>query len=242
MSGNLSVRSLKPDWPAWNNVSSIRGAGQIDRDVDNLTILSAIMRGIEVSPEWEKTPENLSQLVQSATFHGVLPLVLHRLYTTQERFPWADELLQGYPDKQRNALAVELARQRELMAVLQALADRDVRVVLMKGTPLAFTHYVSPILRGRADTDLFVRESDCAAIRQVVYELGYCSPNAVSGDILSYQSCYRKQDGNGLEHNLDVHWKISNSQLFARMLSFSEVEKASKAVPALGKNGYALNK
>ncbi len=49
-----------------------------------------------------------------------------------------------------------MLRERELVAVLAALAEAGVETLLLKGTPLAYTHYPEPALRTRCDTDVLI--------------------------------------------------------------------------------------
>jgi hypothetical protein len=110
----------------------------------------------------------------------------------------------------------------------------------MKGAALAYTYYRSPGLRPRCDTDVFVREADLPMVEEVLTALGYGRPNAVSGELVSYQRTYVKRGRHGIQHALDVHWKINNGQLFARVLSHDEAASRSIEVPALGEHVRAL--
>ncbi|GAG77142.1 unnamed protein product, partial [marine sediment metagenome] len=56
-----------------------------------------------------------------------------------------------------------MLRKHDLLALLQALEQAGLSVVLLKGGALAYTHYPEPHLRARVDTDIFI---DSADIRQ----------------------------------------------------------------------------
>ena len=55
---------------------------------------------------------------------------------------------------------LEILQRRETVTVLEALTQRGIRPLLMKGAPLAYTHYRSPHLRPRGDTDVLIRRVD----------------------------------------------------------------------------------
>ena len=64
--------------------------------------------------------------------------------------------------------ATELLRQRQLIAVLDALAVEGIYPVVMKGTALAYSLYESPAARPRADTDLLIRRDQVDHVRRVL--------------------------------------------------------------------------
>jgi hypothetical protein len=136
--------------------------------------------------------------------------------------------------------ALELLRAREIANVLGALAERGIRGVLMKGTPLAYSHYPSPGLRTRGDTDLLLAKRDICAAKKILTGLGYTSPNAVSGELVSYQSLFVRTDAHAVSHALDLHWRINNRQLFAASLDFPDVFRAATPVPGLGPHAHGL--
>jgi hypothetical protein len=73
----------------------------------------------------------------------------------------------------------------------------------------------------------------------VLEGLGYRRACAVSGRLVSYQDCFHRTIGN-FDHVVDLHWRINNSQLFARALDFEAAHARSVAVPPLGPRARAL--
>jgi len=68
---------------------------------------------------------------------------------------------------------------------------------------------------------------------------GYERPNAVSGDFINHEfSCIKSGPGS-IRHNLDLHWKLSNNQLFSRLFDFNELLSSAITIPELG-NAHAL--
>lgn len=137
--------------------------------------------------------------------------------------------------------ALELLLDRQLVLMLESLAEHGIRPLLMKGSALSYTHYPALGLRPRADTDFLVRESDIAVTEQVLANLGFVPLNAVSGRFIMHQRTYVKKDERGVRHFYDVHWKISNPLVFADILSYEELISSAIPVSGLGKHARTLD-
>ena len=139
----------------------------------------------------------------------------------------------------RAAAVVEAVRARELRDVLDGLAAAGVRAMLLKGAALAYTHYPRPELRPRSDTDFMIPARARAETARVLAGLGYARPSEIDGDVAIGQFHCVKTDGYGLEHALDVHWRVSNVRAFADVLGYEELARDAMAVPALGSHAFA---
>ena len=201
--------------------------------------LCAALRGEAVDLPFSGRCELEAQLRASVAYHGIGPLLSQKLARTDSRWPGALEFLcAARPDKRE--AAIELLRRHELERVLTALAGSGVCVLLLKGAALAYSLYPSPTLRPRMDTDLLVRETQRATAEQILVDLGYSKPNAISGRLVRYQCGYARRDRFGIDHLLDLHWRISNTQLFSRALDFEELWQRSLGVADLGKHARRL--
>jgi hypothetical protein len=169
--------------------------------------------------------------------HGVLPLVADRCASWDAAGPVAD-LLRS--DAMAHA-AADLVREVELGRVLDGLAAADVDVLLLKGAQLAYTHYMRPDLRPRADTDLLVRAGARGAAHDALVALGYDAPAQVSGDFVTHQAFYARHRQGVAVHGVDLHWRIANPQLFARLLTFQELWSTAVPIPALGTTARGLS-
>jgi Uncharacterised nucleotidyltransferase len=141
----------------------------------------------------------------------------------------------------RDAAVVETLRARELREVLGRLADSGVHAVLLKGAALAYTHYRQPELRPRSDTDLMIPASARAETARVLAGLGYERPTEIDGEVAIGQSHFLRTDGYGLEHSLDVHWRVSNVRAFADVLTYEELARDAGAVPPLGLDAFCAS-
>jgi hypothetical protein len=162
------------------------------------------------------------EVLVAARHEGVFLLLADRVGSTV----FAAEL--------REAAAIDALRTRELQTVLAALGDADVRPVLLKGVAIAHTHYPRPELRPRSDTDLLIRADTRDAVASVLLRLGYRRPLEIDGDVAIGQIHFIKTDAYGLEHALDVHWRLSNVRAFADVLSYDELAQTAIVISPFG--------
>ena len=62
----------------------------------------------------------------------------------------------------------------------------------------------------------------------------------MSGDLVMYQAPYSKTDRRGVRHMIDVHWRISNPQIFASALTTMELRSHATSIAALGNAARAV--
>lgn len=141
---------------------------------------------------------------------------------------------ESFADELRDAAVIDALRTRELRVVFAALADARVHAVVLKGAALAHTHYPRPELRPRADTDFLIPENARDTVASVLSQLGYRRPLEIDGDVAIGQFHFVRTDAHGVEHALDVHWRLSNVRAFAEVLTYDELARAAVMVPALG--------
>lgn len=200
----------------------------------------AILRG-EPAP-WRSSSSKTfaDRLYETSSMHGVRSLFYHLLKGTPEWKDWPDDLRREFAHDAQVQAAAELIHKQELLPALEALSQAHVQPLLMKGTPLAYTLYPVASVRSRGDTDILVRERDRDTVAQVLKRLGYEHQQVAGGELASYQLSYTKQDRLGVWHSLDVHWKISNSQVFAQALGYEEADAEAVPVSALGEHARTL--
>ena len=144
----------------------------------------------------------------------------------------------GFAAELRAAAVVEEIRARELRRVLAALADAGVEAVLLKGVALARTIYPRPELRLRSDTDLMVPAAARGSVSRVLPPLQYRQADEVDGEFAVGQFHFLKVDDHGIDHALDVHWRVSNVRVFADALSYDELRRAARSIPELGPHAW----
>ena len=198
--------------------------------------LAAVLRG-ERCP-WLTLGVEPADLLAACAEEDLTGLI-HRGIARAADCDWPRELRDGLARAARTAAIEELLRRKEVVAVLDALAQHGVRPILLKGTPLAYTVYEEPSLRPRSDTDLFIAREQRDAVRRVMTEIGYAATNFSDGEILFCQFEFAREDGFGVGHAFDFHWKISTQAAFADLLGYDELAAEATAVPPLGAHARA---
>jgi hypothetical protein len=215
------------------------------RDTDVTPDATAIItRGLR-SPNTPPSPlaeMDAAALVTAASHHRVLVLLGSMLRAAGSLNRWPREFADAFRLAERGAIVVDCLRQVELPGVFDALAASAIRTLTFKGAALAHLYYPAPHLRFRADTDMLVAAADVVALEETLAGLGYTRPQETSGQLVSYQSHYDKQDRAGIVHAFDVHWKISNRQAFADCFSFDELWERRIAVHALGVHASTVSR
>lgn len=194
---------------------------------DELPADGAVSRGLDV------------KLFDKAFEQGVHLLVAHRLLQRGAIDRCSEELKTRLTTAVRDATVVEPIVRRELQHTLAALDTEGVRPLLFKGAPLAFTHYPAPALRPCRDVDVLVRPHEIGITTTTLERLGYRRPPTATGDLVSYQVPFAKVDRYGVEHVIDLHWRISNRQVFSNLFSVDELASQAVPVPQLGETARA---
>ena len=179
------------------------------------------------------------QFLGACNDHGVTGLVDERLRELEEDGDWPRDVREAVGERTRARVAIELLRRRELNAVLDLLAAERICPVVLKGTALAYSHYLNPASRPRIDTDLLIRRDEVDTVRRVMARSGYSSPAYCDGELLFGQFPSTRTDAFGVAHAFDFHWKISTQAIFADLLSFDEISSDAIPLPAIGAHAMA---
>lgn len=154
------------------------------------------------------------------------------------------------PTTMRDALAVDARRkaaqslylQAQCRAVLARLDALGIPALVLKGAALAHWAYAEPYLRESGDIDLLLPsrvevERAVAAIAPLGYVL---SDEIHPGDLARFEStCVYSGGKGGLE--IDLHWQLSNTPVFAFRFGWNELWKQSMALPALSRDARGLS-
>ena len=138
----------------------------------------------------------------------------------------------------RGAAVLDAARERELARALAALAAAGIGAICIKGAAIAHTHYPRPEMRPRLDTDLLIAAGARDEATRVLRAAGYERPIETDGDLCTSQLHLARVDSAGIDHQLDIHWRISNVLALAGVLTYADV--AARACPLPHVSGEAL--
>lgn len=151
--------------------------------------------------------EAWATLARRAEVHGIAPLVYK--HCSEANIPLPDDL-------HKNLLALTLRHRRAnqvrgsiLANILNALKERGIPVLALKGVALAHSLYSEPGQRPMRDMDILVRHSDALATRETLLDLGFNAPAPQAND------CQRKHHlpvaqrlEDGLNISVEVHCRL----------------------------------
>ena len=201
-------------------------------------LICAALRGEDVSWRGDRGIASVETFLSRCDYHGVSALLHDQLKTRRHSPTIIREALR------ERALAQtmwELRHQHVLSRIVSALSQCEVRPVIFKGTALAHTLYANPALRARGDTDLIVRPQDRAQVAGALTSHGFQRNSGVSGQFISYQATYTlKTPGSG-QHDIDLHWRINNSELLSRLFSYEDLCSKSVPLPRLCSDALAAS-
>ena len=198
-----------------------------------LRVLATLVKGDDTSPPaFDQRP----LLLALARDHRVEHLAAWRITERKgDVEAWFGAPASGFREEARTLAVVDAVRNEEIASVLAHLAGIDgAQPLLFKGAALAHSHYAHSWLRPRLDTDILVSPSSAASVFEALRTLGYDRTTSTSGVLVVAQASFARTDVFGVTHALDVHWRIANRQVIARVTSHGDLASRSVAVPALG--------
>jgi Uncharacterised nucleotidyltransferase len=126
---------------------------------------------------------------------------------------------------------------RRVLAAAQALS---IDTLLLKGNALAWWAYPEPQLRSCGDVDVLVPSREAAEqLARALAELGYARP-VPSGDLVAHELMCTLPVTPEWTLEIDVHWRLNNTTLFAHLFDFDALMGASIALPGLAPNARGL--
>ena len=156
-----------------------------------------------------RNPVSWKSVLDLADRHGTLPL-LHQVLANRSQEVPAETLLLLKQRHQIN-LHKSLFLARELIRILDRLAQWGIEALPYKGVTLAEQMYGDMSLRPAGDIDLLIRPEDLSRIKQAVGELGYTPHDHLSSAEeraylqSGYECAFDSQAGRNL---LEVQWAI----------------------------------
>lgn len=201
-------------------------------------LICAVLRG--EAPAWPncQSAAQESALLKRCTYHGVLALLNERL---QGAGSWPVNIRETIRCHAIGQAMWELRHQQLLTELHAALAAKGIQPVVLKGTALAYALYPNPVLRGRGDTDLIIPLSAREQVHEVLEVLGFERCLGVSGEFVSYQSCYTLSTAEAGQHSIDLHWRINNSELLSRLFAYDELRENAMSLSGLCRGALGLN-
>lgn len=175
-------------------------------------------------------------VVERARYHGVSGLLADRLAL------WPAEAAGPIRAAARSQAIWELRHCNVLADLLGAFDRAGVRVLMLKGTALAYDFYRTPAERSRGDSDILITAADLPRARAVLTDRGFSHPKGDPGlnEEVRLQETWLKQTSDGQTHEVDLHWSALNSQVLADLISFEDGWTRSRPLPRLGLSARGL--
>jgi hypothetical protein len=147
---------------------------------------------------------------------------------------------QPLEDIVRLAAARELSAAHDVSRLCDGAHQCGLELLVLKGSALAYTHYLRPYLRPRNDIDLLVRRADLGRAEKMLGALGFERSVEADAEVWTSQRHYVRAATTGAVF-VDLHWKVANALAFADALSFEEAWLRSVPVPAIVPFARALS-
>lgn len=204
--------------------------------------LAAIANGAQ--PTWKVNNEAMAaKLVAAAQQEDVTALVDWRLRQSRREPNLAgapDAVAQAFATAARDEVLLSMLLEGETRKVLGVLAEEGVPGLLLKGSALAHWAYPEPHLRACSDVDLLLPSREAAEkLASRLCAAGY-ERSGTSGELVAYELMCRRRISDEWAVEVDVHWRLANSPLFADAFTFDELMAESIALPQLGPHARGL--
>ncbi len=178
-------------------------------------------------------------LEQALHLQGLYPLIYHLCKEDSAWLTWPAKIREKTKKKAIQCAAHELtieAKTRHLLTTLQAAG---IHPIVLKGTAIAYTHYIDSSTRTRGDIDLLFRRSElCQAFGILEVEgYAYVYRQGYLGQELSFVDT--SADMKNLP--LDIHWRSSSYVLLAHVLDVDEIIDVAIEIPELAPLPCAMN-
>lgn len=196
-------------------------------------------------------PVNWGLLLQLAIYHKVYPLAyktLSKLNDPAVPEHVFDFLRQKY---QENAIKA-LNMTGETVRIVKCLESQGIRVVVLKGAPLASHLYGDIVIRPSGDIDILVKPEELEKAVRIIEDEGYCridnEHNLTSRQLKIFlkahtHSFHLNYWHNEKKVNLELHWKTGDRGYefpFPNASNINRIEVAGSPLPVLSDEEWLL--
>lgn len=187
-------------------------------------------------PEWADI--DATAFAASCVANGVAALVHNLLSKQQQHTRPPEALLTALRDVTTRSVVFENQHARLLGEVGNRLAAAGIQPLIFKGSALAYQLYDPPFTRERCDTDMLFesKQAALATAEVLTKDLGFQGYTTAEGSLISYEKAIYKTDAIGIHHELDIHWQISNNNIYGKTFSFHELSERGVSANIGGHN------
>lgn len=179
-------------------------------------------------------------ILGAAITNSIIPLLDHQVHQGALA-GLSDAVCAKLSQRSKSQAALDMLLNNSSRKTLDLLAEHQVPVLLLKGTPVAHLCYAESYQRPRCDTDLYIREEDTRKTSTLLADHGYEVSGLGSRKYSSKQFGATTASFQKVRTHFDIHWKLSNRVMFRATLPFEDCYQNRQAVTALGPSAYALS-
>ena len=173
------------------------------------------------------TAQQIDTLVTQARAHGVLALLGHWQQTQAALLVHGEHAQVARAEHARTAMLDALHRVA-LSELSDAFADAAIPGLVIKGAALALSHYPSPGLRPRVDTDLLIQPAQQTRSHKILLDAHWQPLASNFSAVVLPERTYQKRFS-GAVISLDLHWALSARPVLTRALPFERLYTDSVA-------------
>ncbi|MBI2486990.1 MAG: nucleotidyltransferase family protein [Deltaproteobacteria bacterium] len=118
-------------------------------------------------------PLNWEEILQSAFWHGITPLLYHSLKGIEESKLIPQIVMDQLKTDHHRNIGKNMHFYAELSGILKAFRENRIKVIVLKGGALAQTVYGNIALRPMSDIDLLIKTEDLSHAEKIMSDLGY---------------------------------------------------------------------
>ena len=149
-------------------------------------------------------------------------------------------VIKAFTSAAREETLVSMVIEGESRRVLGLIAKAGLSGLLLKGSALAYWAYPEQHLRACSDVDLLLPSRDAAEQLSDRLTAEGFERDEPSGDLVAYELLCRRSMFDDWQMEIDIHWRLANSPLFANAFTFDELMAESIALPNLASNARGL--
>ena len=190
-----------------------------------------------------------AEMLAAARQENVVALVDWRLRQNAREFPIPKakgalaippDVIEAFTTAARDEVLVSMVIEGESRRVLGLMAEARIPGLLLKGSALAYWAYSQPHLRACSDVDLLLPSREAAERLSDRLTASGFERAETSGELVAYELLCLRPVYNDWQVEIDIHWRLANSPLFANAFTFDELMADSVALPNLAPNARGL--
>ncbi len=189
-------------------------------------LVSALNRQIRrLSNDFSVSDERFLDLCQQ---QGITSILCELIRTEQICLPSA--CTQRLQQASTAYLALHLRRKMAFDTLHNAFVEAGIGPILLKGAAISLTLFPREDMRMRGDTDILVSPDEQDTAISVLEDQGFHRTLSTGSRLVFCEQQYGKSIGTNLHLAVDLHWALSNRQIYAQCIPHDAIRAESVTV------------